>query len=163
MVIVLCPRAYCYHRTELYSPPLHTGGSRNKQRAERSKKPLSTKEARGDNSLAEFTGQWTRCVHTHASPAILGISLSTRDITQLPRLPRHWGESGVRTDTLPRSVDGCQCWTRQLTPLVEPLRHPVEISKHTPKTPLLFKLRCLSTPVVVHEVPSLPFGTLLSA
>ena len=28
-VTALCPRAYCYHRTELYSPPLHTGGSRN--------------------------------------------------------------------------------------------------------------------------------------
>ena len=55
------------------------------QQAERRQKPLSTKGARGDNSLAEFTGQWTRCVHTHASPANLGISLSTRDITQLPR------------------------------------------------------------------------------
>ena len=26
---VLCPCAYCYHRTDLYRPSLHTGGTRN--------------------------------------------------------------------------------------------------------------------------------------
>ena len=46
----------------------------------------------------------TTCIHA-PTPAILGISLSTPDITQLPRHLCHRGESGVRTDILPRSVE----------------------------------------------------------
>ena len=44
------------------------------------------------------------CIHA-PTPAILGISLSTPDITQLPRHLCHRGKSGVRTDILPRSVE----------------------------------------------------------
>ena len=122
------------------------------QRAERSKKPLSTKSARGDNSLAEFTGQWTRSVHTHAhSCHSWHLSLYTRDHSAPPSLRhpgensspvlRHAGENGVGQTYSPAAMTNCQCWTRCPTPSVEPLYQPVVTSKHIPETPLLFKLR----------------------
>ena len=85
---------------------------------------------------------YTRSACIHApTPAILGISLSTPDITQLPR---HL-VTGVRVvfgQTYSPAALKRQRWTRWPTPPVEPLRHPVVISKHMPQdSPLLFKLR----------------------
>ena len=54
----------------------------------------STKGAREADSPNSRANGRTACIHT-PTPAILGISLSTRDITQLPRLSRHWGDSGL--------------------------------------------------------------------
>ena len=105
--------------------------------------------------------QCTHSVHTHAQraytrpPLPFLASLSPHQISLSSPVISVTGVRVVFGQTYSPAALKRQRWTRWPTPPVEPLRHPVVISKHMPKLlPCSLSCACLSTLVAVHEVPS---------